>query len=88
MIFADIINGIIFEAGAVFFTYLNIRRICKDKTVKGVDWRATAFFTSWGIWNIYYYSSLNQWVSTSAGIALIAMNTIYLYNLLKYRKRI
>jgi hypothetical protein len=39
-----------------------------------VYWPTSLFFTSWGVWNLYYYPSLGQWLSFAAGIALCLGN--------------
>ena len=56
---ADYINGS-FEVLAGLFVLLNVRRILRDKTVRGVSILPTAFFTLWGFWNMYYYPYLGQ----------------------------
>ncbi len=83
MVLPDIINAI-FEAIGGFFIYLNIRRIRRDKMVRGVDWRMMAFFTCWGFWNLFYYPYLGQWLSLVAGIGMSIMNAIYLALMLCY----
>jgi hypothetical protein len=50
----------------------------RDKLVRGVDWRATAFFTSWGAWNLYYYPHLGQTWSFGAGVFIGTVNLVYL----------
>lgn len=73
MSFGDVVNGL-FECGGAFFTWMNAYRLYKDKEIKGVYWPIWAFMSTWGIWNLYYYPSLNQWVSTVGGIVLLMGN--------------
>ena len=75
---ADLVNGS-FEALGAVTVWQNVRAIRRDRKVMGVDWRVTMFFTSWGIWNLYYYPSLGQWLSFAGGISICAMNIIWLY---------
>lgn len=82
----DAINGV-FEAGGAILVWNNFRRLRRDKLVRGVDWRVTAFFSAWGFWNaVAYYPSLHQWFSFAGGIALVAGNCAWLTLALKYRK--
>lgn len=83
MNYGDLINAG-FELGGAIFICRHIRRLHIDKMVRGVDWVATAFFTVWGFWNIYYYGSLDQWLSWSAGLAIVAANTVWLVMMLHY----
>ena len=84
MTLPDLINGL-FELSGSAFIWLNIRRVLKDREVKGVSIVTTTFFTSWGIWNMYFYPHLGQWLSFAGGFAIISANTIYIYLLYKYR---
>lgn len=82
----DLINGI-FELGGAFAIWLSIMRLYADKEAKGVHWGHLGFFTSWGVWNIFYYSSLDQWFSWGAGIALCLSNGIYLGQVIYYGRK-
>ena len=81
----DTINGLFEFCGAAFL-FLNVIKMYKDKKLKGYNWRAAAFFTSWGIWNLYYYPYLNQWLSFLGGCALVLVNTIWLMQIFYYSK--
>ena len=72
----DYVNGA-FELFGAFASMVNLRRIYSDKIVKGIDWRVTAFWSMWGLWNLYYYPSLGQWVSFYCGAVLVASNTAW-----------
>ena len=73
----DIINGL-FEFGGAGALGLNVARIYRDKAVAGFHPGYVAFFTAWGIWNLYFYPHLGQWWSLAGGIALVAVNLVWL----------
>jgi hypothetical protein len=73
----DMVNGF-FEIVGACFIFMNVRQILKDKSVKGVYWPATAFFSAWGMWNLYYYPSLNQWWSFTGGVFIVIFNTAWI----------
>lgn len=80
----DIINGTFELIGAVV-CWKNALVLYKEKVIKGVYWPATAFFSLWGIWNLIYYPSLNQWVSFLGGITLVGGNITWVILALKYK---
>lgn len=82
----DFINGS-FELIGGILCCLNVRRLLRDKQVKGVYWPAQAFFASWGFWNLAYYPSLHQWVSFAGGLLLVISNTTWVILAIYYRKR-
>jgi len=67
-----------------FVNCLNIIKIIKDKTVQGVDWRATVFFVLWGVWDFYYFPTLNQWWSFIGSFAMTIVNLVWLSLVLYY----
>jgi len=81
----DVINGL-FETCGGLFCLLNVYRTRRDKAVKGVSVLATAFFASWGWWNLYYYPSLGQWMSFVGGVFLVLVNTVWVSQLIYYSK--
>jgi hypothetical protein len=86
MTIPDLINGAFEFFGGVALC-ANIRQLLRDKQVKGIHWGSTIFFTSWGVWNVYYYPHLDQWVSFWGGLFICAANLVWLGLRLKYRKR-
>lgn len=86
MLTPDLINAS-FEGVGAFIILLNIRRILADKLVRGVDWRVMGFFTLWGVWNIYYYPHLGQWLSFLAGLGICAANIVYLALMIHYVRK-
>jgi len=83
MLSADIINGL-FEFSGSLFLLTNVRRMSIDKKLKGVHWLPTAFFTSWGLWNLFYYPHLNQWCSFVGGLCIVMVNSIWLCQIIYY----
>jgi len=73
----DIFNGL-FEFIGGCFLCLNLKNLYRDKEVKGVSWLPVVFMSSWGVWNLYYYPSLNQWWSFWGGLWIVSVNTIWL----------
>lgn len=84
MTLPDLVNSL-FELSGTAFIWLNIRRVLIDKQVKGVSIVTTTFFTSWSIWNLYFYQHLDQWLSFIASFTIGTMNIVYIYFLYKYR---
>jgi hypothetical protein len=68
----------IFEAVGALSICWNIRQVLKDKQIKGMHWFPLVFFFSWGVWNTYFYASIEQWWSWVAGIALAIANLVWI----------
>ena len=83
MILPDLINGA-FESFGSLFILLSVRKLYRDKIVRGVSYLHVGFFTAWGAWNIYYYPYLGQWASFAGGCLIATTNTIYLSMLIYY----
>ena len=70
MILADAVNGAFEVLGGLFI--LNLCRIVwNDKAVAGVSIVSIIFFTGWGVWNLFYYPTLNQWWSFYGGLVVV-----------------
>ena len=80
----DLINGL-FEVGGAILLLGNVRAISRDKEIKGVCWGPTVFFAVWGIWNLFYYPSLEQWFSFAGGLAIVAVNLVWVAQIAYYR---
>jgi len=74
----DLINAL-FECGGAILTWINVRRLIHDKEVKGVYWPVWAFFSAWGLWNLYYYPSVGHIMSFLAGIILVSGNITWVF---------
>lgn len=81
----DMINGMI-EFFGCLMALNNCRVLWQAKAVAGVSILSTTFFNVWGVWNLYYYPSLDQWWSFSGGVALVTANTLYIILLIKFSK--
>ena len=79
----DIINGTFEFIGAALIAN-NSRVLLRDKHVAGFHWTTTGFFTSWGLWNLFYYLNLDQWFSFAGGVAIVAANAVWLALTLYY----
>ena len=82
----DVINGSYEFIGGVFIL-LNCYRLYKDKMIRGCSIISTAFFCSWGYWNLYYYPSLNQWWSFIGGILIVTGNTLWVWLAIYYSRK-
>lgn len=81
----DIINGS-FEAVGAAASWMNVRRLRRDRQVHGVVWSVTAFWGAWGLWNLYYYSSLGHVLSCTAGLVLALGNVYWAALALQYSR--
>jgi hypothetical protein len=81
----DIVNGL-FELAGSAFLLLNVRQLHRDKELNGVHWLPTLFFSTWGVWNLYFYPSLGQWFSFFGGLAIVVVNTLWLAQIAYYAR--
>ncbi len=72
----DLFNGL-FELGGAIVTWINVLKLYTDKDIKGVFWPVWLFFSSWGLWNLYYYPSVGHYISFYAGILLVSGNIVW-----------
>jgi hypothetical protein len=84
MIWPDLINGGFEMLGAVL-TWRNFEQLRRDRTIAGVYWPTTAFFSAWGGWNLIYYPALGQWASFCGGVLLVSGNVAWVALALKLR---
>lgn len=75
-----------FELVGAVFQVRNTIQIVRDRQVRGVYWPAWLFFTAWSFWNLYYYPSLSQWWSFTAGVVMAAANAVWVYLAWRYSK--
>ena len=85
MTVVDTINGLFEVLGGVFILN-HCRVLYNDKQVTGVSIISTLFFTLWGIWNLYFYPSLDQWVSFAGGIVITVANLLWVGMMVYYSK--
>ena len=82
----DLINGCFEGIGALFLT-INVKKLYKEKELKGVSWIPTTYFSLWGVYNIYYYSHLQQMLSWYGGIAIVLVNAVWLSMIYYYYRK-
>jgi hypothetical protein len=82
----DLINGL-FELVGGLFVFDHCRALYRDKKVMGVSVIATGAFFAWGVWNLFYYPHLDQWLSFAGGIVIVSGNCLWLAMLLHYSRR-
>lgn len=73
---ADAVNAC-FEFGGALFLCLNVRRLRRDRTLRGVSVWPAAFWSLWGYWNVYYYSAVGHPLSWAGGVCVVAVNTAW-----------
>lgn len=83
---ADLINGG-FELLGGLFILNHCRVLYAQKAVRGVSVLSTAFFTLWGLWNLYFYPSLGQWASFAGGVVIVVANGVWIALALFYARR-
>lgn len=74
----DQINAALEFLGVLFALYNCVILIADGGQVQGVSIASTAFFTAWGIWNLYYYPHLGQRASAIAAGGLVIGNGLWL----------
>ena len=82
----DLINGL-FEGLGALLIWLNVKTLIQTKQLIGFRLSVVAFFAAWGYWNLFYYPSLNQPISTAFALVLALGNTFYTVLALIYRRR-
>lgn len=80
----DLINGL-FEIFGAFAVLDHCRVLRGTQSWSGISLKATAFFFTWGLWNLFYYPHLDQWWSFLAGALLALANSYWLFLLWKYK---
>jgi len=80
----DIMNAL-FEFIGGLFLWMNVLTLYKDKVIKGVYYPTVIFFFLWGIWNLWYYPSLNQWWSFAGGLWLATANLVWILLFMYYK---
>lgn len=81
---ADAANALLEFVGGLFVLG-HCRAVWRDREVKGVSIISTVFFLCWGVWNLYYYPSLGQWLSLVGGIFLALANVLWVSLLIRFR---
>ena len=82
----DHINAV-FELGGSVFIWMNVRRLYRDKLVRGVYAPVVGFYTLWGFWNCYFYPAVGQTLSFYAGAAVTLGNLVWCALAVVYTRR-
>lgn len=82
----DLINALFAVLGCIFVLN-HCRVLYRDKEVKGVSKLSTAVFFAWGVWNLFYFPHLGQWLSFFGGLAIVLGNCVWLAMMLYYARR-
>lgn len=85
MNYPDVINAL-FESFGFFAVGASCIKVLKDKQVKGVSYATVGFFTSWGLWNLYYYPHLGQVASSVGALLTCVANGSWLVLIIKYKQ--
>lgn len=72
----DAINGCYESLGSLAI-WANVHKLWQDKVVLGAHWQSMIFWSSWSMWNLYYYPVLHQWFSFSGGCSLALANVVW-----------
>jgi hypothetical protein len=86
MTIPDLINGGYEFIGGIAVWY-NVLAIIKDKGYAGVRISTMGFFTSWSLWNLYYYPHLHQWASFFGGLSIGIANLLFIIAMLHYGRK-
>jgi hypothetical protein len=81
----DLVNGL-FEGLGAALILMNVRQLRRDRVVRGVHWAPTVFFAAWGLWNLFYYPHLSQWLSFAGGCGIVAANAWWLVLVWRFRE--
>lgn len=79
----DLVNGLFEGLGSVL-TWLNVAQLIKDRGYAGVKASITVFWFLWGVWNLYYYPHLGQWLSFTGGVSIMIGNLAWVLLAWKY----
>ncbi len=80
---SDLVNATFEMLGGAAIAF-SVRKLYKDKRVKGLSLVQVAFFTLWGAWNMLYYPSLGQPLSTLGAYLTFGMNLVFCGQLCYY----
>lgn len=86
MAWPDAVNAC-FEFFGGTLIWLSVKKLHKDKMVRGVHWAPVAFFSAWGYWNLFYYAHLDQWLSWIGGVNIVLANSVWAGQMLYYVRK-
>ena len=81
----DAANAVL-QLGGAWATWRNVEELLVHRILRGVRLRSIAFFAMWGVWNVFYFWELEQWLSVATGLLLCTGNAAWVALALHYRK--
>ena len=82
----DLINGLL-QMVASIFVWVSVSKLHRDKLVRGVSCMMVAYFAAWGLWNLFYYPHLGQWISFWGGLTLVTADSVWFAMILYYLRK-
>lgn len=82
----DLINGV-FEFGISIPLAKGVMMLRADRVVKGFYWPTIVWTTAWGLWNLFYYPHLDQWLSFIGGLIVVSVNITWLVHVYYYARQ-
>jgi len=82
----DIVNAC-FEFIGGCTQWANVRQLWQHKEVKGIVWWFPAFFISWGLYNLRFYSAVAAPYSWWGGLWMTCANIVWLSLALYYKRK-
>ena len=79
----DHLNGT-FELFGSLVIWFNVRVLYLHKEIRGISPVTMTFFLAWGVWNLYYYPYLEQWVSFAGGVSVVLANAVWVGQMIWY----
>ena len=76
----------LFEFIGGLFLWMNVITLYKDKATRGIYYPTVIFFFIWGVWNLWYYPSLDQWWSFIGGVWLATANLVWILLFMYYKR--
>jgi hypothetical protein len=81
----DAVNSF-FEIGGGVVVWSNVRRLLKDRKVRGSYWPTAGFFAAFGLWSLFFYSSLQQPLSVLGGLVMTSGNVTWFTLAFQWRR--
>lgn len=72
------------ELGSAALCAMNVMAVRRSRSISGVHWLPTAYFTGWGLYNLWFYAALNLPTAWWAGLAITVVNSVWLGHVAYY----
>jgi hypothetical protein len=86
MILTDDQVNSLFQLGAMISVLNHCRLMWRSKEANGVSILSTLFFASWGLWNLWFYTSLKQPWSFYASVGAMFANSFWVFSIWYIRR--